>query len=252
MKLLSRLLVFIYIFPIIWLVLYSQMFKFDFQYYFKLLSNSNLILSIYNSMIFGGIQFLLIVIIVPPIVYYCTYLDLKMKKLILNFTLTAYFISSIFICIAFMWIFNSIEISNPKIRIVLSHFTITFPFSTWLLLNFTHLIESNLLKITKIYKTSDSYFYYKIFLPLMKLPIIAVGIFAFILSWNDFIFSKIFIHSSEDQNFPLWLTDLTREHFSWQESLTAGVLSLLPVIIFSIIMSIVYGNIKRRKSFIWI
>ncbi|MGO7646073.1 carbohydrate ABC transporter permease, partial [Rhizobium ruizarguesonis] len=63
--------------------------------------------------------------------------------------------------------------------------------------------------------------------------LISAGIFAFTLSWNEFIFALTFIQSSENKTIPVGvLTELVRgDVFEWGSLMAGALFGSLPVVI---------------------
>ena len=67
--------------------------------------------------------------------------------------------------------------------------------------------------------------FYKIILPLATPGILSAGIFAFTLSWNEFLFALVFIFSPENKTLPVGvISELIRGDTFYWGSLMAGAL----------------------------
>ena len=73
----------------------------------------------------------------------------------------------------------------------------------------------------------------KIMLPLSVPGLISAGIFAFTLSWNEFIYALTFIQSSENKTVPVGvLTELVRgDVYEWGALMAGALLGSLPVVL---------------------
>ena len=70
-------------------------------------------------------------------------------------------------------------------------------------------------------------------LPLSVPGLISAGIFAFTLSWNEFIYALTFIASSENKTVPVGvLTELVRSDvYEWGSLMAGALIGSLPVVI---------------------
>ena len=75
---------------------------------------------------------------------------------------------------------------------------------------------------------------WKITLPLAVPGLISAGIFAFTLSWNEFIYALAFISSTEQKTVPVGvLTELVEgDVYHWGSLMAGALLGSLPVAIF--------------------
>jgi multiple sugar transport system permease protein len=80
---------------------------------------------------------------------------------------------------------------------------------------------------------------------------VTLAIFAFLASWNDFLWPLIVLAADEKQTLPVALATLSREHAADNELMMAGsVLTILPVLVLFLALSrhyvagLVAGSVK--------
>ena len=73
----------------------------------------------------------------------------------------------------------------------------------------------------------------KITLPLSLPGLISAGIFAFTLSWNEFIYALTFISSSENKTMPVGVDHRARQGdvYHWGALMAAALIGSVPVVI---------------------
>ena len=94
-------------------------------------------------------------------------------------------------------------------------------------------VPNELLEAARIDGASRWEILTKIMLPLAVPGLISAGIFAFTLSWNEFIYALTFISSSENKTVPVGvLTELVRgDIYEWGALMSGALLGSLPVVI---------------------
>src|SRR5690606_12669807 len=93
--------------------------------------------------------------------------------------------------------------------LILTYPTFLIPFCTWLLIGYFKTLPFELEECALIDGASRFQILIKIILPLSLPGLISAGIFAFTLSWNEFIYALAFISSSENKTVPVGvLTEL--------------------------------------------
>ncbi len=139
--------------------------------------------------------------------------------------------SILFIPLAFI-VFN-FGIYDTKLALILTYPTFLIPFCTWLLMGYFRSIPFELKECALMDGASRWQILTKIVLPLAVPGLISAGIFAFTLSWNEFIYALTFIQSSEQKTVPLGvLTELVRgDVFEWGSLMAGALLGSLPVVI---------------------
>jgi multiple sugar transport system permease protein len=121
---------------------------------------------------------------------------------------------------------------NP-ISLVLTYPTFLVPFCTWLLIGYFKSIPYELEECALIDGASRLQILRRITLPLAVPGLISAGIFAFTLSWNEFIYALTFISSSENKTVPVGaITELVNgDVYHWGGLMAAALLGSIPVVV---------------------
>ena len=139
--------------------------------------------------------------------------------------------SILFIPLAFM-VFK-LGLYDSKWALILTYPTFLIPFCTWLLMGYFRSIPYELEECALIDGATRLQILVKIILPLSVPGLISAGIFAFTLSWNEFIYALTFIQSSENKTVPVGvLTELVRSDvYEWGALMAGALFGSLPVVI---------------------
>ena len=124
-------------------------------------------------------------------------------------------------------------IRDTPLALILTYPTFLIPFSTWLLMGYFRSIPFELEECALIDGASRLQILTKITLPLAIPGLISAGIFAFTLSWNEFIYALTFIDASENKTVPVAVvTELVRgDIYAWGSLMAGALLGSLPVAI---------------------
>jgi multiple sugar transport system permease protein len=120
---------------------------------------------------------------------------------------------------------------DTKWALILTYPTFLIPFSTWLLMGYFRSIPFELEECALIDGASRLQILWKIVLPLSVPGLISAGIFAFTLSWNEFIYALTFISSSEVKTVPVGVvTELVEgDVYHWGALMAGALFGSLPV-----------------------
>ena len=124
-------------------------------------------------------------------------------------------------------------IYDTKLALIFTYPTFLIPFCTWLLMGYFRSIPYELEECALVDGASRWQILIRILLPLSVPGLISAGIFAFTLSWNEFIYALTFIQSSEDKTVPVGvLTELVRgDVYEWGALMAGALLGSLPVVL---------------------
>ena len=125
-------------------------------------------------------------------------------------------------------------IYDTSLALILTYPTFLIPFCTWLLMGYFKSIPYELEECALIDGATRIQILTKITLPLAVPGLISAGIFAFTLSWNEFIYALAFISSTEQKTVPVGvLTQLVEgDVYHWGSLMAGALLGSLPVAIF--------------------
>jgi multiple sugar transport system permease protein len=115
--------------------------------------------------------------------------------------------------------------------LILTYPTFLIPFCTWLLIGYFKSIPYELEECALIDGATRLQILRQITLPLAVPGLISAGIFAFTLSWNEFIYALAFIQSSEKKTVPVAvLTQLVQgDDYQWGSLMAGALLGSIPV-----------------------
>ncbi len=122
---------------------------------------------------------------------------------------------------------------DTPFALILTYPTILIPFSTWLLMGYFKTIPFELEECALIDGATRLQILIRIILPLAVPGLISAGIFAFTLSWNEFIYALTFVSSSEVKTVPVGvITELVEgDVYHWGSLMAGALLGSLPVAI---------------------
>jgi multiple sugar transport system permease protein len=120
---------------------------------------------------------------------------------------------------------------DSPMALILTYPTFLIPFCTWLLIGYFKSIPYELEECALIDGATRLQILMKITLPLAVPGLISAGIFAFTLSWNEFIYALAFIQSVENKTVPVAvLTQLVEgDVYHWGSLMAGALLGSIPV-----------------------
>ncbi len=118
------------------------------------------------------------------------------------------------------------------IGLVLIELVLTVPFCIWMLRSFFVQVPKELLEAGRIDGASRMRVLWSVLLPVARPGVIAIAVFAFIFSWNEYLFPLVLINSDERKTLPLgvagFMGNLTVQ---WGPLLASGVIAVIPVLL---------------------
>ena len=143
----------------------------------------------------------------------------------------AYLVPPSILFIPLATIVTKLGLFDTRWALILTYPTFLIPFCTWLLMGYFRSIPYELEECALIDGATRWQILVKIILPLSVPGLISAGIFAFTLSWNEFIYALTFVSSSEVKTVPVGVvTELVEgDVYHWGSLMAGALLGSLPV-----------------------
>ena len=108
-------------------------------------------------------------------------------------------------------------------------------FNIFLLRQAFRAVPNDLLDAARIDGANEARIWWNIMLPIVRPSLAAVAIFTFVVSWNDFLWPSLMLHTRETMTLPVGLAALQGFFSSDFRSIAAGVtMTVVPILIFFI------------------
>ncbi len=143
-------------------------------------------------------------------------------------------------------------ILDTKLVLILIYGTATIPIGVWLMMGFFRTLPRELEEAALIDGCNKLQTFYKVIFPLVVPGLVAVVLYAFILSWNDYQYALILTNSTEAKTIQLGIAELmdSMGKANWGGVMASGVATTIPVIILfaviqkQLIAGLTEGSIK--------
>lgn len=146
--------------------------------------------------------------------------------------LVAYIFPPILVAIPLFLVVSRLGLANTQVGLVLVHVAYTFPFSTWMLISFFRRVPVELEEAARIDGASNLTMFFRITLPLVAPGLVTVAVFAFISSWNEFLFSLIILGAGDQRTLSVGLYSLVGGEFAqWGTAMAATTLAIIPTLL---------------------
>lgn len=160
------------------------------------------------------------------------------KKTLLVWILLVRVLPQITFALPLYILMNDAGLISTKIPIILAHILVNLPFVIWFMMAFFYGVPEEIEESARIDGASEFTIYYKVVLPLVLPGVAAVTILSFMASWNEYLYSVIFIQRPGDFTIPLKLATLNSEQelTEWGKVASGGIVSVLPVLLAAVFM----------------
>jgi multiple sugar transport system permease protein len=148
-----------------------------------------------------------------------------------NAALLTYVIPASFLSIPFYRLMEMYGMMNNIWSVVAALVTFATPYAIFIFQNYSASIPIELDESARIDGASPWQIYLRIYLPLMVPALVAVGTYALLLAWNDYLFQFLLLESKKSMTVPVALAQfLNSDEAPWNYMMAAAVIYSLPPI----------------------
>lgn len=146
--------------------------------------------------------------------------------------LFTYFLPSTIIVVPIYLTINQMGLADTLTGLILSYTTFALPFALWMLRLFFQTLPVEIEQAARVDGASRIGLFFEIVLPQALPGLIATGLFTFIIAYNEYLFSFIFINSDAKKTLPVGINFIVKTSYEieWNIVMAASVLMTLPVL----------------------
>ena len=129
-------------------------------------------------------------------------------------------------------------LADTRISVVIAHLCVTMPLGIWLLWGFFSTLPFELEEAAMIDGCSRLGAFLRVILPLAVPGLITVGLFSFLISWNDFVHALVMVTSDKIKTLPLGLASQAGSFSTvWGLVMAASTLIIAPLLVAFILLN---------------
>jgi multiple sugar transport system permease protein len=162
--------------------------------------------------------------------------------LVSNAALLTYVIPASFLAIPFYRIMHIYGLSNNLWAVIAAEVTFATPYAIFIFQQYGVSIPIELDEAARIDGASPVQVYLRIYLPLMAPALVAVGTYALLLAWNEYLYQFLLLSSKRSMTVPVALAQfLNSDEAPWNYMMATAIVYALPPIA-------IYYAFRRRMT----
>lgn len=155
------------------------------------------------------------------------------RKAIMTITLSAQVFPTVVIIISLYEFFSKFKLMNTYHGLSLADVAMSLPLSVWMLKSFCDSVPRSLDEAAKVDGCGRFMTMVRIVIPLLKPGMLAVGIYAFLMSWDDYMLGLVIMTKTPLKTLPVGISEtfLGEFGFDYAGMMTISVVASLPVLL---------------------
>ena len=190
-----------------------------------------------NSFIVAGTIMVINLLIATPAAYTFARMSFKGKKPAYNFILASRLLPAMAIAIPYFIILQTLKLMDTYTGLILVHLVLTLPFTIWFLSLYIANIPREMEDAGLVDGCTPFQALVRIVVPMMIPGLIAAAAFAFMTSYNEFLFARFITQSIDTQTGPVIIASIAgNPDVSYTLISVCITLGLIPPLILAIAM----------------
>jgi multiple sugar transport system permease protein len=184
---------------------------------------------LWNSFFIAVVAGLLTLFVATLAAFAISRLKIAGGHLIMNFALATYLIPAAFLAVPMYKTIGIYGLLNTKTALIMAMVALASPYAIWVLKQASDKLPRELDEAAIIDGASTPQIFRLVYLPLMKPSIVAIGVYALLLAWNEYLYA--FLLLSNDQQITLAVAlgqFLGADDSPWNIMMATGLIYAIP------------------------
>ena len=188
-----------------------------------------------NSMIVACSVVLLNLLVGVPAAYAMAKIRFRGRQASIYGILATRVIPDIALVVPFFLFIRNLGLLDSLSSLIITYLAITVPFSVFILISYFESLPDELDKAARVDGCSRWQTLTKVYLPLAAPSLVAVILFSFLASWNEFLLALMFTQTPKSQTLPIIIASFTSDFtISFSFINAAGVLAVIPPVVLAV------------------
>jgi len=159
-------------------------------------------------------------------------LSRRVKDALSTTSIFAYIFPSSLLSIPMFILMLKYNLLNTDVGLTLALSILTIPFNSWMATQYFNEIPRELREASQIDGASTLTFFTKILLPISVPMIIAISVYSFMFSWNNYLYPLLIMSSEENFPLPIGMSSfLSADDSPWNIFMATSIIYALPPVI---------------------
>jgi multiple sugar transport system permease protein len=192
----------------------------------------NLLPALRNSLVVAVSVVVLNLLVAIPAGYALAKIRFRGRSASVYTILATRVVPDIVLVVPFFLVIHRLGMLDALSSLIVTYLAITVPFTVFMLINYFESLPDELDKAARVDGCSRFATLVQVYLPLARPSLVAVVLFAFLVSWNEFLFALMFTQTTASQTLPIVVATFTSDFtISFSSMNAAGVVAVIPPVI---------------------
>ena len=202
-------------------------------------------LQLWNSVFVAFVTGVLTLMVATMAAFAISRLKVRGGRTVMNLALFTYFIPAAFLAVPMYKTMGVYGLLNSQWALILAMVTVASPYAIWVLKQASDKLPAELDEAAVMDGATPMQLFRLVYIPLMTPTLVAIGIYALLLAWNEYLFAFLLLSRDTDVTLPVALGNfLAADDSPWELLMTTGLIySLPPAVIYYVFKRYMVGGL---------
>ena len=158
--------------------------------------------------------------------------DFQAKRLLNMMIISVQAVPPITLLIPYFSLIVTLKLFNTYPALILTYMVFTLPYAIIMMTGYFNTLPRELDEAVMIDGGSSAVALWRVLVPIAFPGIVSVGIYTFMLAWNEFLFALTLTKTTDMRTVPVGIQLLMGQHsYEWNQMMAMSVLGSLPVLL---------------------
>jgi multiple sugar transport system permease protein len=189
----------------------------------------NFWLQLFNSLLVAGVTMAIVLGVASLASFAIGRLKIHWGHFVSNAALLTYLIPMAFLAIPFYRVMGDYGFLNSRLALIFAMATFATPYAIWVLRQYADSIPFELDEAAKVDGATPVQIFIRVYLPLLRPALIAIGTYALLLAWNEYLYAFLLLSSEKQHTLPVAMGYfLVTDDSPWPILMATAIIYSLP------------------------
>lgn len=186
-------------------------------------------LQLLNSVLIAGGTMAIVLVVASLASFAIGRLKVPFGHLVSNAALLTYLIPMAFLAIPFYRVMGDYGLLDSRWALIFAMATFATPYAIWVLRQYAESVPFELDEAAKVDGASPWQIFWMVYLPLLRPALIAIGTYALLLAWNEYLYAFLLLSNERQHTLPVAMGYfLVTDDSPWPILMATAIIYALP------------------------
>jgi multiple sugar transport system permease protein len=211
--------------------------SFSFDAYAAILTNSETLRFFFNSYLVAGAVTILTLLVAIHAAYAFSRFEFRGKRILNVVIISVQAVPPITLLIPYFGLVVALGLYNTYPGLIFTYMVFTLPYAIIMMTGYMNTLPRELDEAVRVDGAGSLTALWRVLVPISVPGIVSVGIYTFMIAWNEYLFALTLTRTTEMRTVPIGIQLLMGQHsYEWNQIMAMSILGSIPVLILFLVL----------------